>query len=56
MLYIDSNEPEYYDEIIQMSTQNKWEITMTEEMEYLIHNQTWDLVYLPKSKKALTNK
>jgi len=39
-----------------MSTYNEWDIAMNEKMESLIHNQTLDLVELPKCKNDLTNK
>ena len=29
---------------------------MTDEMDSLLHNQTWDLCKLPASKRALQNK
>lgn len=29
---------------------------MNEDMDSLIHNQTWDLVELPNDKRTLTNK
>ena len=29
---------------------------MKEEMDYLLKNKTWDLVPLPKGKRALPNK
>lgn len=56
MLYTDSGEPKYFDESMHMSTKNKWELAMKDDMYSLIHNQTWYLVDLPKGKKELTNK
>ena len=41
LLLTDSSEPECYEEEMQVETKKKWElITVKEEMESLIHNQT----------------
>jgi hypothetical protein len=52
----DSEEPECYEEAMQVDTKNKWEQGMKEEMDSLENNQTWDLVQLPAGKRALQNK
>ena len=52
----DSGEPECYEEAMQVESRKKWEQAMEEEMDSLMHNQTWDLVKLPAGKTALQNK
>ena len=56
MLLADSDEPECYEEALQVEAKDKWELSMNDEMESLIKNKTWDLIDLPKNKKALHNK
>jgi len=56
LLMTDSGEPECYEEAMQVETRKKWEQGMNEEMDSLVGNQTWDLVQLPASKRALQNK
>ena len=41
---------------MQVETRKKCELSMEEEMESLMHNQTWDLVRLPTGKPELQNK
>ena len=41
---------------MQVETRKKWEQAMEEEMDSLMHNQTWDLVNFPTGKKTLYNK
>jgi hypothetical protein len=53
---IDYDEPESYEEAMQVDTKNKWEKGMKEEMDSLVNNQTWDLVQVPAGKRALQNK
>ena len=43
----DSDEPECYEEAMQVETRIKWEKGMDEEMDSLVRNQTWDLVKFP---------
>jgi hypothetical protein len=38
---------------MQVETLKKWEQGMKEEMESLVHNQTWDLVQIPIGKIKL---
>ena len=35
---------------------NKWELAIQEEIKALHSNDTWDLVKLPKGRKAIPNK
>eukprot|EP00253_Pinus_taeda_P030313 PITA_30313 len=41
---------------MQVESRKKWEVAMEEEMDSLMHNQTWDLVRLPARKATLKNK
>ena len=51
---IESNEePSTYEEAVSCSDSGKWMIVMQEEMESLHKNGTWDMVRLPKGKKAI---
>ncbi|KAE8680077.1 hypothetical protein F3Y22_tig00111392pilonHSYRG00241 [Hibiscus syriacus] len=49
-------EPECYDEAMQVEDSVKWESSMKDEMDSLMSNQTWELAELPPGKKALHNK
>ena len=46
-------EPSTYSEAVNSVDSGKWMIAMQEEMESLHKNGTWDLVKLPKGKKAV---
>ena len=46
-------EPSTYEEVVSCSDSSEWMIAMQEEMESLHKNVTWDLVRLPKGKKAI---
>ncbi|KAG8500695.1 hypothetical protein CXB51_002843 [Gossypium anomalum] len=51
---IDTNqEPSNYSEAVSCEDSEKWMFAMQEEMESLHKNRTWDLVKLPKGKKAV---
>lgn len=45
--------PTTYKEAIQSSEQTEWKNAMSEEMQSLHKNQTWELVPLPKGKKSI---
>ena len=45
-----------YDEALQDENSSKWELTMKDEMDSLLGNQTWELTELSVGKKALHNK
>ena len=47
-----SEEPSTYEEAVSCSDSGKWMIAM-QEMESLHKNGTWDMVRLPKVKKAI---
>ena len=46
-------EPSTYEEALSYSDSSKWMIAMQEEMESLHKNRTWDMVRIPKGKKAI---
>jgi hypothetical protein len=50
---IGFGEIEGYEEAMQVETRKTWEQCMKEEIDSLLHNQTWDLVYFPTSKREL---
>ncbi|KAG8498865.1 hypothetical protein CXB51_005704 [Gossypium anomalum] len=51
---IDANqEPSNYSEAVSCEDSEKWMFVMQEEIESLHKNKTWDLVKLPKVKKAI---
>ena len=56
LLLIDFGELECYEETMQVETMKKWDLAMEEEMDSLMHNQTWDLVRLSAGKITLQNK
>ena len=56
LLLTDSGEPESCDEVQKTDARGKWESAMAEEMQSLTKNRTWELVKLPKGKKALHNR
>ena len=53
---IDEGESECYDEAISDEHKEKWWSAMQDEMDFLHENYTYDLVELPKGKRALRNK
>ena len=56
ILLTDEGEPECYDEAIADKHKEKWLSAMQDEIDSLHENYTYDLVELPKGKKALKNK
>jgi len=52
----DEGEPECYLEGIESEEKKKWLDAMQDEMKSLYDNHTFDLVKLPKGKKALKNR
>ena len=48
-----SEEPSTYEDAVSCSDSGKWMITMREKMESFHKNGTWDMVRLPKGKKAI---
>ncbi|KAK8957981.1 hypothetical protein KSP39_PZI000375 [Platanthera zijinensis] len=56
ILLIDAGEPESYVEAVESTEKSQWMVAMQEEMQSLQKNHTYDLVRLPKGKKALKNR
>ena len=52
----NEGEPKCYDEAIDDEHREKWLSTMQNEMDSLHENNTYDLIELPKGKRALRNK
>ncbi|KAJ4744606.1 Gag-Pol polyprotein [Rhynchospora pubera] len=55
-LFTDAGEPESFHEAINCSEKAMWLGAMEDEMNSLHLNETWELVKLPKGKKALKNR
>ena len=53
---IDGGEPECYDKTLQDENSSKWELSIKDEMNSLLRNQTWELTELLVGKKVLHNK
>ena len=56
ILLTNEGEPECYDEAIADKHRERWLSAMQDEMDSLHENYTYDLVELPKGKRALRNK
>jgi len=52
-LVTECGDPCTFEEAIEQEDRNKWMVAMTEEMESLHKNQTWELTELPKGKRAI---
>lgn len=52
----DEGEPEYFQEAMESDENQKWMDAMHDEMKSLHDNHTYDLVKLPKGKRALENR
>ena len=55
-LVTEVGDPSSFQEAIQDAEKDRWLLAMTEEMESLYKNQTWDLVPLPKGKRVIGSK
>ena len=56
MLLTDEGEPESFEEAKDDTHSRKWLSVMQDEMDSLDENHTYELVELPKGKRALRNK
>ena len=56
LLLSDGGEPESYQEVLLHDEKKEWLRAMHEEMKSLHKNNTYELMELPKGKKALKNK
>ena len=52
-LLISTDDPTNFQEAITIQKKDRWMTAMAEEIESLQKNQTWELVHLPKDKKAI---
>ncbi|KAH9726184.1 hypothetical protein KPL70_008163 [Citrus sinensis] len=53
---IDDDIPNTFGEALRSNESDQWKQAMEEEMKSLHQNQTWELVKLPKGKRAIGNK
>ncbi|KAH9783016.1 hypothetical protein KPL71_009155 [Citrus sinensis] len=53
---IDDDIPNTFGEALRSSESDQWTLAIEEEMKSLHQNQTWELVKLPKEKRAIGNK
>jgi hypothetical protein len=53
LLYTDASEPRTYREAIKATNATSWKLAMESEMNSIRANETWDLVELPRYRKAL---
>ncbi|KAH9679174.1 CCHC-type domain-containing protein [Citrus sinensis] len=53
---IDDDIPNTFSEALRSNESDKWKLAMEEEMKSLHQNQIWELVELPKGKRAIGNK
>ncbi|KAG6431267.1 hypothetical protein SASPL_109345 [Salvia splendens] len=56
VLLTDGGEPECYDEAMESECKDKWVEAMKDELQSLYDNHTFELVKLPKGKRALKNR
>eukprot|EP00253_Pinus_taeda_P032969 PITA_32969 len=56
ILFTDEDEPNCFQEACKVEHDEEWKKAMEEEMNSLMENKTWELVNLPKGRKALQNK
>ena len=56
LLLSDGGEPESYQEVMLHDEKKEWLRVMHEDMKSLHKNNTYELMELPKGKKALKNK
>ena len=56
VMLTDGGEPETYQEVMSHEKKGEWLSAMQDEMNSLHENHTYDLVKLPKDKRALKNK
>jgi hypothetical protein len=52
-LNIEEDEPSSFSKAMQDKNCKEWKVGMEEEMESIKKNQTWELVRLPKGKRAI---
>ncbi|KAG9450482.1 hypothetical protein H6P81_010447 [Aristolochia fimbriata] len=52
-LTVGTGDPSTFSEAMKVDDSDVWLHAMKEEMEFLLKNQTWELVELPKGKRAI---
>ena len=52
-MLLDASEPSCYHETISSHNHVKWKQAMQNELDSIRKHETWDLVPLPKGRKAL---
>ena len=53
VLLVDGGEPSYYKDTMLAKDHARWELAMKSELSSIEKNGTWELVPLPKYKKAV---
>ena len=56
ILLTNEGEPNCFQKACKVKHNEEWKKAMEEEMNSLLENKTWELVNLPKGRKALQNK
>ncbi|KAK9008582.1 hypothetical protein V6N11_075471 [Hibiscus sabdariffa] len=56
VLLTDEGEPEFYEEAMESECKDQWVEAMKDELQSLHDNHTFELVKLPKGKRALKNR
>ena len=56
VLLSDGSEPECFADAMEDENRKEWMKAMQEEIDFFHKNHTYELVMLPKGKKALKNK
>ena len=56
VLLTDGGEPECYEEAMESECKDQWVEAMKDELQSLHENHTFELVKLPKGKRALKNR
>ena len=52
-LITSCGDPSTFQDVVQSTERGRWMEAMMEEFEFLHNNKTWDLVELPREKKAI---
>ena len=55
-IMLDEGEHLTYEGVMSCELSSKWKLAMQEDIKSLYVNDTWDLLSLPKGRKALPNK
>ena len=55
-MFIDSRNPDLFQEAIASDDAKHWKEAMDDEMSSLIENKTWELVNLPPGRRVIINR